>query len=94
MQCASSTTSRLDGWRASSSTNAASASRSGVVKTIFALPRGDRASAAAISSAPTALLSCTAATPSLAQLVALVLHQRDQRRDDERRSRQQQRGSW
>ena len=39
-----------------------------------------------------ALFSWTAAIPSSRELVALVLHQRDQRRDDERDAGQQERG--
>ena len=64
MQCASSITSRLTVAAASLSRNSGSASRSGVVKTIFASPAAIARSAASISAAGSALFSCQAATPS------------------------------
>ena len=88
-QCASSTTSRLTGCADSAAMKSESASRSGVVKTIRARPSAIACSAAAISAALNALFSWTAANAELAELVALVLHQRDQRRDDQRDSGQQ-----
>ena len=63
MQCASSMTTREGGRAANSATNAGSASRSGVVKTMVALPSTIAAFAAAVSSALMELLSCTAAMP-------------------------------
>ena len=64
MQCASSITSRATLAAERRSRNAGSASRSGVVKTIFASPAAIACSAASTSAAGKALLSCQAATPS------------------------------
>ena len=63
MQCASSITSIDGGRSANRAVKSRSVSRSGVVKTIFASPLRIAASAAAISSAATALFNCTAARP-------------------------------
>jgi hypothetical protein len=91
MQCASSMTKRPISIAARRSRNSVSASRSGVVKTIFASPRAIACFGGVDVRGGERAVELPGRDAELAQLVVLVLHQRDQRRDDDRGAGQQQR---
>ena len=76
-------------------TKSAFASRSGVTKSSDRRLRGDVGQrVAAARRADSALLRTAAAMPRAVELVGLVLHQRDERRDDDRHAGECSAGNW
>ena len=92
MQCASSTTTRLTGRDATRSTKARIGEALGCREDDLRRARGERRFGRAELVGGDAAVELDGGDAELAQLVALILHQRDQRRDDQRRSRQEQGG--